>query len=75
MAIQVEKNTKRQVIYEDEETTTIWKYDSSVTTFGPVEVEIRYKKGYEWSDPSKKKTLGELAKESKKRVVRKSKIS
>ena len=54
MAIEVTKNTKRQVVYEDEQTTTIWKYDSSVSTFGPVEVEIRYKKGYEWSDPSKK---------------------
>ena len=66
MVIQVEKNTKRQVIYEDDETTTIWKYDSSVSTFGPVEVEIKYKKGFEWSDPSKKKTLGDLAKDAKK---------
>jgi hypothetical protein len=74
MAIQIEKNTKRQVIYEDEETTTIWKYDSSITTFGPVEVEIKYKKGFEWSDPSKKKTLGELVKTTKK-VTRKSKTS
>lgn len=74
MAIQVEKNTKRQVIYEDDETTTIWKYDSSISTFGPVEVEIKYKKGYEWSDPSKKKTLGELTKETKK-VTRKLKTS
>jgi len=75
MAIQVEKNTKRQIVYEDEQTTTIWKYDSSVSTFGPVEVEIKYKKGYEWSDPSKKKTLGELAKEAKKKPPRKLKIS
>ena len=74
MAIQVEKNIKRQVIYEDDETTTIWKYDSSVTTFGPVEVEIKYKKGFEWSDPSKKKTLGDLAKDAKK-VKRKLKVS
>ena len=74
MAIQVEKNTKREVIYEDDETTTIWKYDSSISTFGPVEVEIKYKKGYEWSDPSKKKTLGELTKETKK-VTRKLKSS
>jgi hypothetical protein len=74
MAIQIEKNTKRQVVYEDKETTTIWKYDSSITTFGPVEVEIRYKKGYEWSDPTKKKTLGELVKEDKK-TKRKSKSS
>ena len=75
MAIQIEKNTKRQVIYEDDETTTIWKYDSSISTFGPVEVEIKYKRGYEWSDPSKKKTLGELAKEAKKKTTRKSKVS
>ena len=74
MAIQVEKNTKRQVIYEDDETTTIWKYDSSVSTFGPVEVEIKYKKGFEWSDPSKKKTLGDLSKDAKK-SKRKSKVS
>ena len=75
MAIQIEKNTKRQVIYEDDETTTFWKYDSSISTFGPVEVEIKYKRGYEWSDPSKKKTLGELAKEAKKKTTRKSKVS
>lgn len=74
MAIQIEKNTKREIIYEDEETTTIWKYDSSVTTFGPVSVEIRYKKGYEFLNPNKKKTLGDLVKETKK-TTRKSKIS
>ena len=66
---------KYKVIYEDEQTTTIWKYDSSISTFGPVEVEIKYKRGYEWSDPSKKKTLGELAKEAKKKTTRKSKVS
>jgi hypothetical protein len=75
MAIDISKNTKRQVVYEDEETTTIWKYDSSVTTFGPVEVEIKYKKNYVWVDPTKKKTLGELTKEVKKNTTRKSKIS
>jgi len=69
------ENTKRQVVYEDEQTITIWKYDSSVTTFGPVEVDIRYKKNYVWVDPTKKKTLGELAKEAKKKTTRKSKIS
>jgi hypothetical protein len=66
MTIDITKNTKRQVIYEDEETTTIWKYDSSVTTFGPVEVEIRYKKGHTWVDPSKKKSIGDLVTDTKK---------
>jgi hypothetical protein len=66
---------KRQIQYEDEETTTIWKYDSSVTSFGPVEVEIRYKKNYVWSDPTKKKTLGEFSKETEKKTTRKSKTS
>jgi hypothetical protein len=74
MAIQIEKNTKRQVIYEDEDMTTIWKYDSSISTFGPVEVEIKYKKNYVWVDPTKKKTLGDLVKEVKK-TKRKSNIS
>lgn len=66
MSIQIEKNTKRQVIYEDDETTTIWKYDSSISTFGPVEVEIKYKRGYVPTKPVKKKTLGDLVKETKK---------
>ena len=68
------ENTKRQVIYEDDETIVTWKYDSSISKFGPVEVDVKYKKNYVWTDPTKKKTLGELAKESKK-TNRKSKTS
>lgn len=75
MTIQIEKNTKRQVVFEDEDTITTWKYDSSITTFGPVEVDVRYKKNYVWVDPTKKKTLGELVKETKKKTTRKSKSS
>lgn len=60
------KPTKWEVVYEDEETISIWKYDSKKTTFGPVEVEYKYKRNYK--HPSvKKKTLGELAKEAKKK--------
>ena len=68
------ENTKKQIVFEDEETITTWKYDSSVTTFGPVEVDVKYKKNYVWTDPTKKKTLGELVKEVKT-TKRKSKRS
>lgn len=68
------ENTKKQIVFEDEDTITTWKYDSSITTFGPVEVDIKYKKNYVWVDPTKKKTLGELVKEAKT-TKRKSKRS
>lgn len=68
------ENTKKQIVFEDEDTITTWKYDSSVTTFGPVEVDVKYKKNYVWTDPTKKKTLGELVKEVKT-TKRKSKRS
>lgn len=60
------KPTKWEIKFEDEETISIWKYDSSVTTFGPVQVEIKYKPGYKPPVPQKKKTLGDLAKEARK---------
>jgi len=60
------KPTKWEVVYEDEDCVSIWKYDSKKTTFGPVEVEYKYKRGY--THPSiKKKTLGELTKQTKKK--------
>lgn len=37
-------NKKWQQVYEDEDEIVIWKYDTSKTTFGPYEVEIKYKK-------------------------------
>jgi hypothetical protein len=61
-----EKPTKWERVYEDEETISIWKYNSKVTTAGPVEVEIKYKKGYVPPKPVKKKTLGDLDKEAQK---------
>ena len=60
-----EKPTKWEVVYEDEHSISIWRYDSKITKNGPVSVEQKYKRGY---DPpsTKKKTLGQLAKEQKK---------
>ena len=37
------KPTKWEQVYEDEETITIWRYNSNITTSGPVEVEFKYK--------------------------------
>jgi hypothetical protein len=69
-----EKPTKWEHVYEDEETIAIWKYNSKITTAGPVEVEIKYKKGYVAPKPVKKKTLGDLAKEAQKAAKQESKL-
>ena len=60
------KPTKWEVVYEDDECISIWKYNSKITIFGPVEVEHTYKRGFVHPG-QKKKTLGELAKEDKKK--------
>lgn len=60
-----EKPTKREVVYETEDCVSIWKYDSKVTTNGPVSVEHKWKKGFE-PNYGKKKTLGDLVNEIKK---------
>lgn len=60
------KPTKWEVVYEDEDTISIWKYNSKITTFGPVEVECKYKRGY--IHPNPKKTLSQLIKDSKKKA-------
>ena len=62
-----EKKTKWEVIYEDEGMSYIWKYNSKITTYGPVEVEIRYKRGYKPEVQKKKKSLGDLVAEQKKK--------
>jgi hypothetical protein len=54
------KPTKWEVVYEDDECI------SKITIFGPVEVEHKYKRGFVHPG-QKKKTLGELAKEDKKK--------
>ena len=68
------KPTKWEQVYEDEETISIWKYNSNITTAGPVEVEIKYKKGYVPPKPVKKKTLGDLAKEAQKAAKQEAKL-
>jgi hypothetical protein len=61
-----EKPTKWEFVFEDEECISIWKYNSKITTAGPVEVEHKYKRGYVHPMEKKKKTLGELAKDARK---------
>ena len=63
-----EKPTKWEVVYEDDECISIWKYNSKITTAGPVEVENKYKRGYVHPMEKKKKTLGELAKDARKQT-------
>jgi hypothetical protein len=60
------KPTKWEHVYEDDETISIWRYNSKITIAGPVEVEIKYKRGYVHPLDRKKKTLGELAKQARK---------
>ena len=60
------KPTKWEVVYEDEECISIWRYNSKITTAGPVEVEQKYKRGYVHPLDKKKNTLGELAKQARK---------
>ena len=64
---EVIKPTKWEVVYEDEDCISIWKYNSKITTSGPVEVEYKWKRSFNpWNQ--KKMTLGNLAKEEKKKM-------
>jgi len=61
-----EKPVKYEITYEDDECISIWKYDTRKTTFGPVEVEYKWKRSFNpWNKG--KKTMGELTKEMKKK--------
>lgn len=60
------KPVKWEVVYEDEDCISIWKYNSKITTRGPVEVEYKYKRGFVHPG-NKKKTLGQLVKDAKKK--------
>lgn len=63
---EVIRPTKWEVVYEDEDSISIWRYNSKITTAGPVEVEYKWKRSFNpWNQ--KKKTLGELAKDEKKK--------
>ena len=68
MIQKTEKVNKFERVYEDEYCTSIWKYDSNVTKNGPVSVEHKWKKGFDVPVTTKKKTLGDLANETKKVV-------
>ena len=68
---EVIKPTKWEVVYEDEDSISIWRYNSKITTKGPVEVEYKWKKSFNPWTNSKKKSLGELAKEARKESKKK----
>jgi len=57
---------KWDITYEDEDCISIWKYNSKINPNGPIEVEYKYKRGY--VHPGQKKTIGDLSKESKRKV-------
>lgn len=40
------KRTKFEYIYEDENSTSIWKYDLNKQPNGPISVEIKYSPAY-----------------------------
>ena len=60
------KPIKYEFVFEDEDCISIWKYNSKIFKNGPIEVEYKYKRGYQ--HPGQKKTIGDLSKESKRKV-------
>lgn len=52
------KPYKWEITFEDEESISIWKYNTKKNPNGPVEVEYKYKKGYE--QPKKRRTMKDL---------------
>lgn len=61
------KPVKYEITYEDDECISVWKYNTSKTTFGPVEVEYKWKRSFNPWQQTKKKTMGEMAKEMRKK--------
>ena len=62
----IEKPTKFERIYEDDECTSIWKYNLLKNPYGPVEVEYKWKRSFNpWNQ--KKMTISELIKQEKKK--------
>lgn len=57
---------KWEIVYEDEETISIFKYNTAIFKNGPISTEIKYKNGFKHPAEQKKKTLGELVQEVKK---------
>ena len=67
MKITADKPIKYEITYEDDECISIWKYNLNKTTAGPVEVEYKWKRSFSPWQKTKKKTMGELAKEMNKK--------
>jgi len=59
------KPIRWEVVYEDEETISIWRYNSKKFPNGPIEVEYKYKKGYQHPN-QKKRTMKDLINDKKK---------
>jgi hypothetical protein len=62
------KPTKFERVFEDEDSTSIWKYDLNKNPYGPISTEIKYKKGFSHSGMNQKKFLKDLVKEEKSRT-------
>lgn len=63
--IKEEKPPKFERIYEDDESISIWRYNLLKNKYGPVEVEYKWKKGFNpWNQ--KKLSIGDLVKLQKK---------
>jgi hypothetical protein len=53
-----------EIIYEDETSISIWRYNKKKNPNGPYEVEHKWKKSFDpWKTP--KKTLGDIVKSEK----------
>lgn len=54
------KPPKWEITFEDEDCFSIWRYNMKKNPNGPIEVEYKYKKGFEV--PKTKKTMKDLLK-------------
>ena len=54
------KPIKWEISYEDEDTISIWRYNTKKNPNGPIEVEYKYKK--EYKHPKRTRTMKDLLK-------------
>ena len=59
------KPIRWEILYEDEDAISIWKYNSKKFANGPIEVDYKYKRGYHHPG-RKKKTIKDLIDNQKK---------
>jgi hypothetical protein len=68
------ESTRKVRVYEDEDTKSIWTYDSKITKTGPISVEIQYKgelgKLYKERESKAKKAKATKKKVASKKVIR-----